>query len=77
MSISDEMREKLEAAFAPDTLDIEDESELHRGHAGYQEEKINDGSAFQIRVPSNENRSNYLTTPAVLSSLRTGIPCRQ
>ncbi len=37
MSISDEMREKLEAAFAPDILDIEDESELHRGHAGYQE----------------------------------------
>ena len=37
MSISDEMREKLEAAFAPEILDIEDESERHRGHAGYQE----------------------------------------
>ena len=37
MLISDEMREKLEAAFAPDVLIIEDESERHRGHAGYLE----------------------------------------
>ena len=37
MSIADEMREKLEAEFAPENLEIEDESERHRGHAGYQE----------------------------------------
>ena len=37
MSIADKMRERLEAAFAPERLDIEDESERHRGHAGYQE----------------------------------------
>jgi BolA protein len=37
MSIADEMRTRLEAAFVPDSLEIEDESESHRGHAGYQE----------------------------------------
>lgn len=37
MLVADEMRKKLEAAFAPETLEIEDESERHRGHAGYQE----------------------------------------
>lgn len=37
MAVSDEMRERLEAAFTPHTLEIEDESERHRGHAGYQE----------------------------------------
>ena len=37
MSIADEMRTRLEAAFAPELLEIEDESERHRGHAGYLE----------------------------------------
>lgn len=37
MSITDEMRARLETRFAPRVLDILDESEAHRGHAGYQE----------------------------------------
>jgi BolA protein len=37
MGMADLMRKKLEAAFSPTVLDIEDESERHRGHAGYQE----------------------------------------
>jgi len=37
MSIADEMRTRLEAAFAPEHLEIDDESERHRGHAGYQD----------------------------------------
>ena len=37
MRVADEMRGKLEAAFHPHVLEIEDESERHRGHAGYQE----------------------------------------
>ena len=31
------MREKLTEAFAPEHLEIRDESESHRGHAGFQE----------------------------------------
>ncbi|MDU8944900.1 BolA family protein [Ovoidimarina sediminis] len=37
MGMADEMRRKLEAAFAPERLEIRDDSERHRGHAGYQE----------------------------------------
>ena len=33
----EEIRQKLEAAFAPEVLDVIDESEAHRGHAGFQE----------------------------------------
>jgi len=34
---ADEIRSKLEAAFAPSALDVVDDSESHRGHAGFQE----------------------------------------
>jgi BolA protein len=37
MRVIEEIRQKLEAAFAPRVLEIEDESERHRGHAGYRE----------------------------------------
>ncbi len=37
MSVAEEIREKLLNDFAPDLLEVVDESEKHRGHAGYQE----------------------------------------
>ena len=37
MRVEDEIREKLQTAFQPRTLSVLDESEQHRGHAGYQE----------------------------------------
>lgn len=37
MRVEDEIREKLSDAFAPSELTVEDESERHRGHAGYPE----------------------------------------
>lgn len=37
MAVQEKIRSKLEEAFAPDLLDIVDESEMHRGHAGFQE----------------------------------------
>ena len=37
MLVSDEIERKLRDAFAPSTLVVVDESEQHRGHAGYQE----------------------------------------
>ncbi|MEM8632348.1 MAG: BolA family protein [Pseudomonadota bacterium] len=37
MGVAEEMRERLQTAFEPTHLTIEDESERHRGHAGYQE----------------------------------------
>lgn len=37
MSRTDEIRAALDAAFAPQQLDVIDESEQHRGHSGYAE----------------------------------------
>ncbi len=37
MAMVEIIRSKLEAALAPQVLDIEDQSERHRGHAGYRE----------------------------------------
>lgn len=37
MALSDEIRSRLEQAFQPTHLDVQDDSEMHRGHAGYRE----------------------------------------
>lgn len=37
MAVAEEIRARLDAAFQPSRLDVEDESERHRGHAGYRE----------------------------------------
>jgi BolA protein len=37
MTVTEEIRARLTAAFAPAELEILDESERHRGHAGYRE----------------------------------------
>ena len=37
MTYAKRMREKLTQAFAPEVLEIIDESEAHKGHGGYQE----------------------------------------
>lgn len=37
MSVTTEIRNKLETAFSPSILEVVDDSERHRGHAGYQE----------------------------------------
>lgn len=37
MTIAETIRAKLEAAFAPERLDVRDDSARHHGHAGWQE----------------------------------------
>ncbi len=37
MRMRDRLEEKLRAAFAPEQLEIRDESERHRGHSGWRE----------------------------------------
>lgn len=36
-AVARRIREKLEAAFAPETLTVHDDSEAHRGHGGWRE----------------------------------------
>lgn len=47
MSRTEEIRRRLDEAFEPRELDVEDESERHRGHAGYQE---GGESHFRVRI---------------------------
>lgn len=37
MPVKDEIEQALHAAFTPTRLEVEDVSEAHRGHAGFQE----------------------------------------
>ncbi|WP_118134286.1 BolA family transcriptional regulator [Oceanicella sp. SM1341] len=37
MTMADTIRTKLEAAFAPERLDVIDESHQHHGHSGWRE----------------------------------------
>jgi BolA protein len=36
-AVADRIHDKLMAAFAPDRIDLVEESETHRGHAGHRE----------------------------------------
>ncbi|WP_204113694.1 BolA family protein [Shimia biformata] len=49
MSVTEEIRTALEKAFSPSELEVVDDSERHRGHAGYQE---GGESHFNVRIRS-------------------------
>lgn len=53
MSVTEEIRARLQSAFAPTVLTVVDDSERHRGHAGYR-----DGgeSHFNVRIRANAFR---------------------
>ena len=50
MGVEDEIREKLQAAFQPRALEVRDDSEAHRGHAGYRE---GGESHFTVMIEAN------------------------
>jgi len=72
MTLSEEMRKKLEAEFRPTTLEIEDQSEAHRGHAGYQE---GGESHWHIRIvaPKFAEMNRIARHRAIHSALGPGI----
>jgi BolA protein len=47
MPIGEEIRARLQEAFEPVLLDVRDDSERHRGHAGYRE---GGESHFHVRI---------------------------
>lgn len=51
MSVTQEIADKLNAAFAPSELDVVDDSESHRGHVGFQE---GSESHFNVKIRSAE-----------------------
>lgn len=50
MSVTDEIRTRLQSNFTPTALDVVDDSESHRGHAGY---KDGGESHFNVRIRSH------------------------
>lgn len=51
MRTADEIEARLQAAFSPHALEIVDESEQHRGHAGYRE---GGQSHFRVTISAPE-----------------------
>jgi BolA protein len=68
VSRTEEIRRALEAAFQPERLEVVDESERHRGHAGYQE---GGESHFRvtIRAPAFAGQSRLARHRAVHAAL--------
>ncbi|MGR3803639.1 BolA family protein [Marinibacterium profundimaris] len=67
-AVTAEIRERLTQAFAPSELQVLDESEKHRGHAGYRE---GGQSHFHvaIRAPAFEGKSRIARHRAVHAAL--------
>lgn len=51
MSVRDTIVEKLSVKFAPNHLEVLDESENHRGHGGYRE---GGETHFRVRIASEQ-----------------------
>jgi BolA protein len=50
MGVADRIRRKLTEAFQPASLDVVDESHLHKGHAGHRPEGE---SHFRVRITAD------------------------
>ena len=57
MSTKDAITEKLREAFSPESLEVQDESHLHEGHAGHRP-----GGETHFRV--------YIVSPAISGKSR-------
>lgn len=66
---AERIRGKLEAAFAPDSLEVLDESEQHRGHGGWRE---GGGTHFRVimRAPAFDSLGRLARSRAVHAALR-------
>lgn len=75
MSVTEEIRARLEAVFQPTTLEIVDDSESHRGHAGFQE---GGESHFQVTIqsPSFEPMNRIARHRAVHNALGPDLVAR-
>ncbi|WP_166416178.1 BolA family protein [Cochlodiniinecator piscidefendens] len=75
MRIADEIHKKLNDAFQPELLEVVDDSESHRGHAGFQ-----DGgeSHFNVmlKVPALASQSRVARHRAVHAAIGKDILAR-
>lgn len=75
MLVEDEIRAKLNEAFQPRSLKVLDESEQHRGHAGYQE---GGQSHFRVQIAASsfENMSRLQRHRAVHDAIGAELIAR-
>jgi len=73
MTVSEEIRTRLQAAFDPRELEVVDDSESHRGHAGFQE---GGESHFNVRIRAAafEGQSRVAQHRAVHKALEDVVP---
>ncbi|WP_170558554.1 BolA family protein [Ruegeria atlantica] len=73
MTVTDEIRTRLQAAFDPRELEVVDDSESHRGHAGFQE---GGESHFNVRIRSSafQGQSRVARHRAVHKALGDIVP---
>ena len=71
-TIADRMRRKLEAAFDPTELDIEDQSHRHAGHSGWRE---GGETHFHVRMTSAafNGQNRVARQRAVYSALKAEL----
>lgn len=72
MSVTTEIHDRLQAAFAPTDLEVVDDSESHRGHAGYRE---GGESHFNVRIraPAFKGQSRIARHRAVHNALGSDL----
>jgi len=75
MSVTDEIRTRLTAAFDPSALEVVDDSERHRGHAGYQEGGESHFNVM-IRAAGFKGQSRIARHRAVHSALGPDLVAR-
>ncbi len=68
MSVTDEIRTRLSQSFSPSALEVVDDSERHRGHAGYREGGESHFNVM-IRAPGFEGKSRLQRHRAVHAAL--------
>ncbi|WP_170409333.1 BolA family protein [Ruegeria atlantica] len=73
MTVTDEIQTCLQAAFDPRELEVVDDSESHRGHAGFQE---GGESHFNVRIRARafEGQSRVARHRAVHKALGDIVP---
>jgi len=76
MPVKDVIAEKLSAAFAPQRLDVQDESHLHEGHAGH---RPGGQTHFRVTIVSetfrgkNRIERHRLVNQALAKELSSGV----
>ena len=75
MTISEEIRQRLRTRFAPELLEVVDESESHRGHGGWRE---GGETHFRVRIRAGElgPMSRLARHRAVHAALGPGLMAR-